>query len=260
MSQEKLDAARQLIQQQQYKEARAILQKIDHPQAKEWIARIDQILPPAPPRSRTPMLVLGALGLVAVIAFVGVLLYTQRAQIPALAALGATSTPSDTPTITLTPTDTLTPTITDTPTVTPTEGPTDTPAPTDTPTITSTSNKCMATKDEVAAIKKFLDTAQTGGNVNNSIVNAMLPKLKQQSTAFSRLTHPACLSKATAYTQDGMKYTIGAYTDYVSGKIMNVNLQNMDHAFRNAANEYSRTGPVPDYRMSSTQYYLFGVR
>jgi hypothetical protein len=45
MSREKLVRARELIEQQRYSEARAILHSIDHPIAHKWLARLDEIAP-----------------------------------------------------------------------------------------------------------------------------------------------------------------------------------------------------------------------
>lgn len=46
MSKAKFDAARELVRERKYTEARAILRTIDHPQATAWLAKIDQIDPP----------------------------------------------------------------------------------------------------------------------------------------------------------------------------------------------------------------------
>lgn len=40
MSKEKLSAAKQFIQEKQYKEARLILESTDHPKAIEWLAKL----------------------------------------------------------------------------------------------------------------------------------------------------------------------------------------------------------------------------
>lgn len=45
MSKAKFDAAKELIKEKQYDEARAILKTIDHPTAREWEARIDKLSP-----------------------------------------------------------------------------------------------------------------------------------------------------------------------------------------------------------------------
>lgn len=46
MSNNQLLRARDLIQQKKYHEARELLQKIDHPTAKQWLVRLNQIAPP----------------------------------------------------------------------------------------------------------------------------------------------------------------------------------------------------------------------
>lgn len=48
MSKAKFEAARELINEKKYNEARAILRTTDHPQAKEWLAKIDKLDPPMP--------------------------------------------------------------------------------------------------------------------------------------------------------------------------------------------------------------------
>jgi len=45
---EKVQQARQLITERRYDEARALLQTIDHPTAREWLAKLDQVAPQAP--------------------------------------------------------------------------------------------------------------------------------------------------------------------------------------------------------------------
>lgn len=46
MSKAKFDAARELIQEKRYDEARVILQAISHPTARKWLAKLDTIAPP----------------------------------------------------------------------------------------------------------------------------------------------------------------------------------------------------------------------
>lgn len=56
MSDAKLQAARELIQEERYAEARILLRTLDHPTAHKWLARIETIigpeLPPPPPPER----------------------------------------------------------------------------------------------------------------------------------------------------------------------------------------------------------------
>ncbi len=60
MSKEKFATARQLIEEKNYEAARSVLRTIDHPTAKEWLTKLDNLAPafPAqgaalPPRSFT---------------------------------------------------------------------------------------------------------------------------------------------------------------------------------------------------------------
>lgn len=48
MSKEKFAAAKQLIQEKQYDEARVILRTIDHPTARSWERKLDEIAPQLP--------------------------------------------------------------------------------------------------------------------------------------------------------------------------------------------------------------------
>jgi len=52
MSTAKMEAARELIGEKKYAEARAVLITVNHPTAAEWVARIDAIS--APKRSGVP--------------------------------------------------------------------------------------------------------------------------------------------------------------------------------------------------------------
>ncbi len=55
MSQEQFIQARELIKQKRFDDARAMLHTIDHPAAREWLAKLDRIAPvQAPPRHRAP--------------------------------------------------------------------------------------------------------------------------------------------------------------------------------------------------------------
>jgi hypothetical protein len=57
MSKELMLSARDLIKAKKYDEARAILQNIDHPKAKEWLANLDKVAPvkaAATPRQARP--------------------------------------------------------------------------------------------------------------------------------------------------------------------------------------------------------------
>ena len=49
MSKQKMLAARELINEKRYDEARAILQAVDHPTADKWLAKLDQIAPESIP-------------------------------------------------------------------------------------------------------------------------------------------------------------------------------------------------------------------
>jgi len=48
MSKQKMLTAREFIKEKRYDEARLILETVDHPTAREWLARLDEIAPPLP--------------------------------------------------------------------------------------------------------------------------------------------------------------------------------------------------------------------
>ena len=48
MAREQLERARELLQQKQYPQARALLKTIDHPTALKWLAKLDEIAPERP--------------------------------------------------------------------------------------------------------------------------------------------------------------------------------------------------------------------
>jgi len=68
MSKAKLEAAREYIREGDYVSARQILGGIDHPKAKEWLAKL-----PPPPRNKAPTLTYAVLGLIAIILLGGVI-------------------------------------------------------------------------------------------------------------------------------------------------------------------------------------------
>lgn len=165
MSKKQFDAAKELIDQKKYAEARAILRTLDHPTARVWETKLDQRdpsaqtydskpyvppppigTPPEPPSNNESRFrpTTGCLIIVALIAVI-YLLWPNKPLVPAASLSTATNTPTvtNTPTATRTatatpsstPTTTLTSTVTATITHTPTASATFTPSPT--PTITS---------------------------------------------------------------------------------------------------------------------------
>lgn len=87
MSKAKMEAARELIQEKKYDEARAILRTVDHPLATEWLGKIDDIKrgqPVAPkPNSRREtirLLVLVALIALGIFAAIEIKSYMQASD------------------------------------------------------------------------------------------------------------------------------------------------------------------------------------
>lgn len=156
MSKAKMEAARELIREKRYAEARVILNTIDHPTATEWLEKLDQIAPTKKVEatgSGATVLIVVLAGMIVIVGL-ALFVYTQRERIPAVAALFATQTliPSPTPTATSTPTATNVPTGTPAPTGTPTPTRTATRRPTSTrqPTLEATAT------EEVADLGKWV--------------------------------------------------------------------------------------------------------
>jgi hypothetical protein len=120
MSKAKFDAAKQLIREGQYAQARALLETIDHPQAKEWLQKLGDLESKADnPRAAKPkgsrrrgcLYIVVALTVISLVAFAG----QQRGGSP-LPVAAPTNTPGGpTATITNTPAPTATATMTATP-------------------------------------------------------------------------------------------------------------------------------------------------
>lgn len=70
MSKAKMLAAREAIQAQQYDKARSILKTVDHPKAREWLARLDEIAPQQTNQKKASRLWI-ALAAVALVALIG---------------------------------------------------------------------------------------------------------------------------------------------------------------------------------------------
>jgi hypothetical protein len=156
MSKKQFDAAKALIDQKKYTEARAILRTLDHPTARVWETKLDQRDPstqtydskpyvPPPPIGTPPESspsnesrfrpTTGCLIIVAIIAVL-YLLWPNKPLVPAASLSTETNTPTITNTPTATPTATNTPSSTPTATLTSTMTATITPTPTATATFT----------------------------------------------------------------------------------------------------------------------------
>jgi len=171
MSQVKFQAARELIREKRYAEARMLLESIDHPTAKLWLKKLDKLAPERKVNKNRKITVISVTLAVLIVAVLGIgisILRSPRgetivAALPTLLELPTliptststltatytetlppTQTPTDTAVPTLTSTSTFTPTETFTPSATYTETSTSiptatkTPAPTNTPRPTAT--------------------------------------------------------------------------------------------------------------------------
>lgn len=126
---EKMQRAKELIQQKKYAEARKILKTVDHPTAEKWLAQIDKMAPAKrQPSSGGGYLIIGGVVIV-IILFVVVAFVVFNQQQLAIGDLPTaviiptntitnTPLPSDTPTRTLYPTFTPSLTVTPSPTIT----------------------------------------------------------------------------------------------------------------------------------------------
>jgi hypothetical protein len=114
MSKAKFDAARELISEKKYDEARRILATVDHPTAREWEVRLNEVDPPiAPfpvttltkPKRKSSRLGCALLIVFAVIFFIWIRPTGNKSPITAVlpTTVAFTITPGPSPTITETP-------------------------------------------------------------------------------------------------------------------------------------------------------------
>lgn len=195
MSKAKFDAAKELINEKKYAEARAILKTIDHPTAREWETKIDK-LTPLPPlvtkpiqkrRRPWPLLILGGSVLACILVYAvasnpavqEMSRATSTAQAIARAATEQTilSINNETATvIALTPptmTSSPEPSATNAPTSTITASPTVTETPLPTSTFTPTSTPSL--EDQA---REIINNVLAGGDVERiSITDIGSPKL-----------------------------------------------------------------------------------
>jgi hypothetical protein len=80
MSREKMAAAKQLIQEKKYTEARVILRTIDHPTARKWLVQLDQRAPQKKAGGSYLVIASIALLVVAIVIAGGVLFVNQQQQ------------------------------------------------------------------------------------------------------------------------------------------------------------------------------------
>lgn len=109
----KLEAARQLIQEKRYTEARMLLKTVNDPVAWTWLAKLDQIAPEPkaaePPRRKPDKFVLGAMAVLAVlVVMIFAVLVGQMGRVPTAAAVIPSNT-APIPTMMVLPTETQTP-------------------------------------------------------------------------------------------------------------------------------------------------------
>ena len=126
MSKAKMMAAKELIQEKRYDEARKMLKGVDHPTAREWMAKLDAMEPSKKGVSRSIVgLGIAAVVIISALLIVIVVLVSKQSQQPSLVAIIPTAIP--TATSTPVPPSSLPPTWT--PTSEPTKAPTATSAP-----------------------------------------------------------------------------------------------------------------------------------
>lgn len=123
MANERLAQARAQIKAKQYQQARRTLTGVDHPTARAWLAKLDEIAPEAaarPARGRRILLV-GCVALLLILVAGGVLALDIAGRVQSISAtIGGnvtaratyTSTPRELATQRLIPTDTAAPTAT----------------------------------------------------------------------------------------------------------------------------------------------------
>ncbi len=242
--------ASELIKRGDYAMARILLQRIDHPTARQWLAKLDEIAPvakPTPSKKRSKWKTIPCLiGLsVACIAFIGFMALAQEAGIipkgyetktkQAETKEAARSTDEffvgQTATIiALTPTSTLTPTLTPSATFTPsiTPLPSDTPLPSNTPRPTAT----RTMQEEVERlIKNTEDTELSDSDVESVTVNRnsiyLRYRLKEAVLSTGELREQAdkdykliaCHLYDRGYTQEFAMTALAEGTDAFGNKV-----------------------------------------
>jgi len=80
MPRERMLQAREHIKAKRYDEARSILKTIDHPKAKEWLAKVNKISPPAKRKRRIRPVIAIPLAIVVVIIVIVIAITMSRAS------------------------------------------------------------------------------------------------------------------------------------------------------------------------------------
>ncbi len=86
MSKAKMEAAKELIQEKKYAEARAILKTVDHPTAAEWVAKIDERVKAEHPKSGKKRTLI-AVGATIALLLIAAILYLKLQVEPGVVAI-----------------------------------------------------------------------------------------------------------------------------------------------------------------------------
>src|SRR5690606_37750925 len=221
MSKQKMLAARELINEKRYAEARTLLKTIDDRKAKEWLKKLDQIAPEKKKSGGKLVLVAVALIVLVVIGIVVVIIVQKNnakptnqgavVVIPTQAEL-----PSEMPTLTPSPTFT----------------PTDTPAPTNTalPTVTNTPSstptpECLVTvwwQQAEEYLLDFLSYTDIAMNTARISVGDVLVNMQRSKRDFERLATDPCYLDTRNSINEGMNYVMEAFGDFQSDMSLTV--------------------------------------
>jgi hypothetical protein len=232
MSKQKMLAARELIQEKRYAEARALLKTIDDPKAKEWLKKLDEIAPEKKSRKWLDYAIGGVLGLV-IIVIAGVLVLRQNnatptsqnavAEVPTQMEL-----PLSTPDLELLSTgefstETLTavaaflnPTLT---AIAPTLN-----------AFNSTLDPCSSSdwwdNEAIPLITRFFDTAEVAVSTSRMALSPTLLEMRQTQRSFENLVPPDCEREIFRELSTAMDYAVEGLTDFLgeSEALMDIHL------------------------------------
>jgi hypothetical protein len=214
MSKQKMLAARELIQEKRYAEARALLKTIDDPTAKAWLKKLDEIAPEK--KSGGKLVIVAAVVVVlAIIVIVGVLVLRQN-----------NTTPANQNVVAEVPTQMELPSVTATITHTPTVTSTVTPSPTNTPTVTATPS-CNAIawwQDAEEYLLDFLSYTDIAMETAMVSVGNVLVDMQHSKRDFERLDISFCYADAENSITNGMDFVIKGFGDFQSDMALTVSL------------------------------------
>jgi hypothetical protein len=281
MSKQRLQAARELIQQKKYAEARRILKGMDDPTAQKWLAKLDEIAPEHT-RSKQNRVLVGVIALMLVVILILVVLLFIRGnantdttnivivtptqdeasivQLPTVMDLPSATPTNTMPPPTVTPTDTPFPTETFTQipssTYTLTTSPTPTLSKTSVPTSTPTPecNYRSWWGDVEELVTEFLDTAEVASSTSRMALSPIVLEMQRTFRDFERIDTPSCLFDIEHDLEFGMRSVIDGFNSFLAqdGISTQVFFTVANQQFWNVYNELIQRLIIADGRLLST--------